>query len=175
MRPLICNSLRSDICERLTSYFNYPISLSKLVSSLSKTPVSRAPFRGALVPVGRLNVIIARSSLRSFRRALSSARLRRCSSVRPPPPLVGFAAQPLKGARSFGRTALAARESGRADALYFCAVSASPSAFTAAGGGGMQTRLGDRSGHEPCPCRARTIPAPLALNADLMLIRRLLQ
>lgn len=32
----------------------------------------------------------------------------------------------------------------------------------------MQTRLGDRSGHEPCPCRARTIPAPLALDADLI-------
>lgn len=36
-------------------------------------------------------------------------------------------------------------------------------------------RLGDRSGHEPCPCRARTLPAPLALDADLMLMKSLLQ
>ena len=37
-----------------------------------------------------------------------------------------------------------------------------------AGGGGVQTRLGDRSEHEPSLCKARTILAPLALDADLI-------
>lgn len=45
---------------------------------------------------------------------------RRCALL---PPWSAKAAQPLKGARSFGRTALAARESGRAKALIFYAVS----------------------------------------------------
>lgn len=38
-----------------------------------------------------------------------------------------------------------------------------------------QRRLGDRGGHEPSPYRARTIPAPLALDAALMLKQKLLQ
>ena len=37
-----------------------------------------------------------------------------------------------------------------------------------AGGGGVHTRLGDRSEHEPSLCKARTILAPLALDADLI-------
>lgn len=172
MRPLICNSLRSDICVSLTSYFNYPISLSKLGSSQSKTPVSRAPFRGALVPVGRLNVIIARSSLRS----LPSGSLVRSPSavLLGSPSSPPWSAAPPSPSRGLARSGVPPSRLGRAVALWRCifsAVSATPSAFTSAGGGWVQTRLGDRSGHEPCPCRARTIPAPLALNADLMLIK----
>ena len=146
----------------------------QLFSHHPDTPVSRCPTRGRVFRAGAWACLSRAPRFARFRRALSSARLRRCSSVRPPPPRVGYAAPPLKGARSFGRTALAARESGRAIALLFNAVSATPSAFTAAGGGWVQTRLGDRSGHEPCPCRARTIPAPLALDADLMLTKSIL-
>ena len=37
-----------------------------------------------------------------------------------------------------------------------------------AGGGGVHTRLGDKSEHEPSLCKARTILALLALDADLI-------
>lgn len=75
----------------------------------------------------------------------------------------------------FGRTALAARESGIADALsYSCGVG-----FAVRFYGGWrrlaQTRLVDRCEQEPSPCRARTLLAPLALDADLMLKKKLLQ
>lgn len=36
------------------------------------------------------------------------------------------------------------------------------------GGGGVHTRLGDRSEYEPSLFKARTILAPLALYADLI-------
>ena len=143
-----------------SSYFSHAVVLAP--SGHARQPL---PHKGARLPGGRLGVFIAR---------LTSARRPAPPPYGRAPPRVGCAAPPLKGARSFGRTALAARESGRAIALILYAVSATPSAFTSAGGGGMQTRLGDRSGHEPCPCRARTIPAPLALDAALMLIGKLL-
>lgn len=38
----------------------------------------------------------------------------------------------------------------------------------------LKGRLGDRCGHEPCSYVARTIPAPLALDAALMLKQKLL-
>lgn len=38
-----------------------------------------------------------------------------------------------------------------------------------------QRRLGDRGEYEPSLCKARTILAPLALDADLMLKKKLLQ
>ena len=88
-----------------------------------------------------------------------------------------WSAAPPSPSRGLARSGVPPSRLGRAVSLWRCifsAVSATPSAFTAAGGGGMQTRLGDRSGHEPSPYRARTIPAPLALNAALMLIVRLL-
>ena len=52
--------------------------------------------------------------------------------------------------------------------MILCAVSAAPSAFMVVGGGGVQTRLSDMYEHEPCPCRARTIPAHLAQMANLI-------
>ena len=143
----------------------------QLFSHHPDTPVSRCPTRGRVFRAGAW-ACLSRALLPP------AALLRRPTGVLAAAagsPRVGCAAPPLKGARSFGRTALAARESGSAIALILCAVSATPSAFTSAGGGGMHTRLGDRSRHEPCPCRARTIPAPLALDAALMLPRRLLQ
>lgn len=36
-------------------------------------------------------------------------------------------------------------------------------------------RLGDRGMHEPSFCKARTMHAPLALDVDLMPIKKLLQ
>ena len=36
-------------------------------------------------------------------------------------------------------------------------------------------RLGDRCEHEPSPCRARTLLAPLALDAALIQKQKLLQ
>ena len=143
-----------------SSYF--PQAVVLVPTGYARQPL---PHKGARLPGGRLGVFIARHTSARRPAALPFGRARRCGGL---PPRVGFAAPPLKGARSFGRTALAARESGSAIALLLCAVSAPPSAFMSASGGGMHTRLGDRGMHEPSLCKARTMQAPLALDAVLL-------
>lgn len=142
-----------------SSYF--PQAVVLVPTGYARQPL---PHKGARLPGGRLGVFIARHTSARRPAALPFGRARRCGGLPP-----GRLRRPApQGARSFGRTALAARESGSAIALLLCAVSATPSAFMSASGGGMHTRLGDRGMHEPSLCKARTMQAPLALDAVLL-------
>ena len=77
-----------------------------------------SPLSGAVLPVGRLNVVFAllSSASRPAPGGGKAARPRGCVWL---PPQVGKATLPLKGARLSVRTAPAARESGRLESLYF--------------------------------------------------------
>lgn len=96
--------------------------------------------------------------------ALPFGRARRCVGLPPR----AFSPAPQGGSLVRAYRPRGSGERYRLKPMIFCAVSAKPSAFTLAGGGEVQTRLSDMVVHEPCPCRARTIPDHLAQYANII-------
>lgn len=92
--------------------------------------------------------------------ALPYGRARRCGGLPPR----AFSPAPQGGSLVRAYRPRGSGERYRLTPMIISAVSATPSAFMAVGGGGVQTRLGNMDKHEPCPCRARTILAHLAQN-----------